>query len=86
MALCFLPFKNFSAYILLCASQVSDSNFKVLDEVVKGILKEKQPFERLEMKKSDLLEMFKYNMFKVSSTIPSFPFLYYKQIFTSILF
>ncbi len=28
-------------------------------------MKEKQPFERLEMKKSDLLEMFKYNEFKV---------------------
>jgi threonyl-tRNA synthetase len=37
----------------------------VLDDVVKGIVKEKQPFERLEMKKSDLLEMFKYNQFKV---------------------
>jgi threonyl-tRNA synthetase len=32
---------------------------------VKGIVKDKQPFERLEMKKSDLLEMFKYNQFKV---------------------
>ncbi len=45
--------------------QVSDNDFKVLDDVVKGIVKEKQPFERLEMKKSDLLEMFKYNQFKV---------------------
>ena len=41
-------------------------NFKVLDDCVKSIVKEKQPFERLEMKKSDLLEMFKYNKFKVS--------------------
>lgn len=32
---------------------------------MKKIVKEKQPFERLEMKKSDLLEMFKYNQFKV---------------------
>jgi threonyl-tRNA synthetase len=45
---------------------VSDNDFKVLDDIVKGIVKEKQPFERLEMKKSDLLEMFKYNKFKVS--------------------
>ena len=45
--------------------QVSDNDFKALDDVVKGIVKEKQPFERLEMKKSDLLEMFKYNQFKV---------------------
>ena len=45
--------------------QVSDSDFKVLDGIVKKISKEKQPFERLEMKKSDLLEMFSYNQFKV---------------------
>jgi len=45
--------------------RVSDSDFKVLDDVVKKIVKEKQPFERLEMKKTDLLEMFKYNEFKV---------------------
>merc|ERR1711971_627323 len=45
--------------------KVSDNDFKAIDDVVKGIVKEKQPFERLEMKKSDLLEMFKYNEFKV---------------------
>ena len=48
--------------------KVSDTDFKVLDDVVKTIVKEKQPFERLEMKKSDLLEMFKYNEFKVNSS------------------
>ena len=37
----------------------------MLDGIVKKISKEKQPFERLEMKKSDLLEMFKYNQFKL---------------------
>lgn len=45
--------------------KVCDGDFKVLDEVVKKIVKEKQPFERLEMKKSDLMEMFKYNEFKL---------------------
>jgi threonyl-tRNA synthetase len=45
--------------------RVCESDFKVLDDVVKKIVKEKQNFERLEMKKSDLLEMFKYNEFKV---------------------
>merc|ERR1711962_928371 len=45
--------------------KVSDTDFKVLDDLVKGIVKEKQPFERLEMKKADLLEMFKYNEFKL---------------------
>merc|ERR1712088_1301324 len=45
--------------------KVSDNDFKAIDDLVKGIVKEKQPFERLEMKKSDLLEMFKYNEFKL---------------------
>lgn len=35
-----------------------------MESLIKQIVKEKQPFERLEMKKSDLLEMFKYNEFK----------------------
>lgn len=35
-----------------------------MEGLVKQIVKEKQPFERLEMKKADLLEMFKYNEFK----------------------
>merc|ERR1711981_828971 len=45
--------------------RVCEADFKALDDVVKKIVKEKQNFERLEMKKSDLLEMFKYNKFKV---------------------
>jgi len=45
--------------------KVSEPDFKELENVVKKIVKEKQPFERLEMKKSDLLEMFAYNQFKV---------------------
>ncbi len=45
--------------------QVSDADFKCLDDVVKKIVKEKQPFERLEMRKEDLMEMFKYNRFKL---------------------
>lgn len=44
---------------------MKEDDFKVLDELTKKIVKEKQPFERLEMKKSDLLEMFKYNEFKL---------------------
>ena len=46
-------------------SKVCEADFKVLDDVSKKIVKEKQKFERLEMKKEDLLEMFKYNQFKV---------------------
>merc|ERR1719370_2484368 len=45
--------------------KVSDNDFKAIEDLTKSIVKEKQPFERLEMKKSDLLEMFKYNEFKV---------------------
>jgi threonyl-tRNA synthetase len=46
-------------------SKVSDNDFPVLEELVKKIAKEKQPFERLVMKKSDLKEMFQYNQFKI---------------------
>ncbi|KAF6214978.1 hypothetical protein GE061_009726 [Apolygus lucorum] len=45
--------------------QVSNADFPALESIVKTIVKEKQPFERLEMTKEDLLEMFKYNQFKV---------------------
>ncbi|EEB19847.1 Threonyl-tRNA synthetase, cytoplasmic, putative [Pediculus humanus corporis] len=46
-------------------SQVSNTDFPSIESLMKKIVKEKQPFERLEMKKEDLLEMFKYNHFKV---------------------
>lgn len=36
-----------------------------MESLVKNIVKEKQPFERLEMKKADLMEMFGYNPFKI---------------------
>lgn len=45
---------------------VSNLDFPGIEEVMKKITKEKQPFERLEMKKEDLMKMFKYNKFKVS--------------------
>lgn len=44
--------------------QVTPDDFKGLDSSCKQIVKEKQAFERLVMKKADLLEMFKYNVFK----------------------
>uniref|UniRef100_A0A1Q3FAE4 threonine--tRNA ligase n=1 Tax=Culex tarsalis TaxID=7177 RepID=A0A1Q3FAE4_CULTA len=43
---------------------ISNSDYGALESEVKKIVKEKQPFERLEMKKSDLLKMFEYNEFK----------------------
>ncbi|KAG8307846.1 Threonine--tRNA ligase 1, cytoplasmic [Homalodisca vitripennis] len=45
-------------------TQVSNIDFPVVENIMKTIVKERQPFERLEMKKEDLLEMFKYNEFK----------------------
>jgi threonyl-tRNA synthetase len=59
------PIEQGFYYDMYSEDSVSDQDFKCLDDTVKGIVKEKQPFERLEMKKSDLLEMFKYNQFKV---------------------
>ncbi|XP_073443035.1 threonine--tRNA ligase 1, cytoplasmic-like isoform X1 [Dendrobates tinctorius] len=43
---------------------VSSNEFPVLEDMCKSIIKEKQPFERLEVSKELLLEMFKYNKFK----------------------
>lgn len=45
--------------------QVSNLDYPVVENIMKSIVKEKQPFERLELSKEDLLEMFKYNQFKV---------------------
>ncbi|XP_075714030.1 threonine--tRNA ligase 2, cytoplasmic-like isoform X3 [Rhinoderma darwinii] len=43
---------------------VSSNEFPVLENMCKAIIKEKQPFERLEVRKELLLKMFKYNKFK----------------------
>uniref|UniRef100_A0A3B3TZE9 threonine--tRNA ligase n=1 Tax=Poecilia latipinna TaxID=48699 RepID=A0A3B3TZE9_9TELE len=43
---------------------VSSNDFPCLESLCKKIIKDKQPFERLEIKKETLLEMFKYNKFK----------------------
>ncbi|XP_009571375.1 PREDICTED: threonine--tRNA ligase, cytoplasmic [Fulmarus glacialis] len=43
---------------------VSSNDFSALETLCKKIMKEKQVFERLEVKKETLLEMFKYNKFK----------------------
>ncbi|XP_030832161.1 threonine--tRNA ligase, cytoplasmic isoform X2 [Strongylocentrotus purpuratus] len=44
--------------------QVSSNDFDSINQVVKSIQKDKQPFVRLEMTKEDLLKMFEYNEFK----------------------
>uniref|UniRef100_A0A8C0R546 threonine--tRNA ligase n=1 Tax=Canis lupus dingo TaxID=286419 RepID=A0A8C0R546_CANLU len=43
---------------------VSSTELSALENICKTIIKEKQPFERLEISKEVLLEMFKYNKFK----------------------
>lgn len=45
--------------------QISNNDYPAIESLVKTIVKEKQPFERLELTKEELLEMFKYNQFKV---------------------
>ena len=45
--------------MFLEGEQVAPSDFGNLESLFKSIVKEKQPFIRLEMKKEDLLEMFK---------------------------
>jgi len=44
---------------------VSQEHFPTIENLMKKITKEKQTFERLEITKENLLEMFKYNPFKV---------------------
>lgn len=44
---------------------VQNSDWKPLETIVSKIAKEKQRFERLVMTKEELLEMFKYNKYKV---------------------
>ncbi|XP_070256444.1 threonine--tRNA ligase 2, cytoplasmic [Myotis yumanensis] len=43
---------------------VSSTELPALESICQTIIKEKQPFERLEVSKDVLLEMFKYNKFK----------------------
>jgi threonyl-tRNA synthetase len=49
MIVCFYYFK------------VSNLDFPVVENIMKSIVKDKQNFERLELRKEDLLEMFKVN-------------------------
>ncbi|KAI6244196.1 Threonyl-tRNA synthetase [Aphelenchoides fujianensis] len=45
---------------------IAQPDFAKLDKICRCVIEDKQPFERLEMKKEDLLEMFSYNKFKAS--------------------
>jgi threonyl-tRNA synthetase len=48
---------------------VQNSDWKPLETIVSKISKEKQKFERLVMTKDELLEMFKYNKYKVRTRL-----------------
>ena len=64
--------------------QVSDKqDFPVLENVMKSILKEKQPFERLEVSKENLLKMFEYNPFKVCCVTVMSPLFWSQESFTA---
>lgn len=59
------PIENGFYYDMFLETEgVSSNDFPGLENLCKKIIKEKQPFERLEVKKETLLEMFKYNKFK----------------------
>lgn len=60
------PIQDGFYYDMFCEhDQVSSQDFGSLEGVIKNIIKEKQPFERLELTKDQLMEMFGYNQFKV---------------------
>lgn len=46
-------------------ASVSTSHFPAIESLMKKISAERQPFERLELSKQELLDMFAYNKFKV---------------------
>ncbi|XP_012669823.2 threonine--tRNA ligase 1, cytoplasmic isoform X2 [Clupea harengus] len=60
------PIENGFYYDMFLDGQnsVSSSEFGDLESICKVIMKDKQPFERLELSKETLLRMFKYNKFK----------------------
>ncbi|XP_029430627.1 threonine--tRNA ligase 2, cytoplasmic-like isoform X2 [Rhinatrema bivittatum] len=59
------PIENGFYYDMFLGDRgVSSNEFPALENMCKSIIKEKQPFERLEISKEILLDMFKYNKFK----------------------
>uniref|UniRef100_A0A8C5H7Z9 threonine--tRNA ligase n=1 Tax=Gouania willdenowi TaxID=441366 RepID=A0A8C5H7Z9_GOUWI len=63
---CGPPIENGFYYDMFLDGQkgVSSGEFGDLETLCKTVMKEKQPFERLEISKQTLLKMFKYNKFK----------------------
>ncbi|XP_060571109.1 threonine--tRNA ligase 1, cytoplasmic-like isoform X2 [Ruditapes philippinarum] len=58
------PIEGGFYYDMWSNRQVSSNDYPVIENRVKQIVKDKQPFERLVMTKENLLKMFEYNEFK----------------------
>uniref|UniRef100_A0A0B7AL01 threonine--tRNA ligase n=1 Tax=Arion vulgaris TaxID=1028688 RepID=A0A0B7AL01_9EUPU len=58
------PIEEGFYYDMYSSQSVSSLEFPNLETLVKNITKDKQPFERLEVSKEDLLKMFEYSEFK----------------------
>lgn len=52
----------FDLFVCFDCRQVSSNDYSSLDTLTKNIVKEKQPFVRLEISKEDLLVMFKVSL------------------------
>lgn len=59
------PVEDGFYYELFTEQQVSSKDYQGLETIMKKIVKDQQPFERLLVQKEDLLEMFNYNEFKL---------------------
>jgi len=55
---------NGGFYYDMNAEAVSEDQYKAMEKFVQRIVQEKQPFERIVLKKEEALEMFKFNKFK----------------------
>uniref|UniRef100_A0A8D0CJM3 threonine--tRNA ligase n=1 Tax=Scleropages formosus TaxID=113540 RepID=A0A8D0CJM3_SCLFO len=62
--LCYGPPIENGFYYDMFLEGVSSTEFGALEGICRSVVKEKQPFERLEVSKETLLQMFKYNKFK----------------------
>lgn len=52
-------------YDVSIEEKVSETDYETLEAIVNNVIKEKQPFERVELKKEDALKMFEYNKYKI---------------------
>ncbi len=63
-SLCIGPPVDDGFYYEMALPAVTHEDYKPLKQIAEKAIKEKQPFERLELSKEELLEMFAYNKYK----------------------